>query len=213
MRGKRNRLTFALFGILVVMLITAGFPLGASAGAAPALPAPGAATYGAWPPRPCVRAVYLVRPGDNLFRIGLRFGVNYLVLAQFNRLRNPNLIFFGMPLFIPCKNFYPPSASPYPPGRPPVQPPKPVPAPGGQSNVAIMDFQFAPATINVRVGQTVMWRNNGPSPHTSTSDSGLWDSGTLNPGRSFSRTFTTAGMFTYHCEIHPSMRGTVVVMP
>lgn len=47
-------------------------------------------------------------------------------------------------------------------------------------DVRIQDFMFAPMTITVRVGTTVRWTNYGPSPHTVTTDMGLWGSGTLN---------------------------------
>jgi hypothetical protein len=46
-----------------------------------------------------------------------------------------------------------------------------------------------------------------------TSDTGLFDSGTLNVGNTFSFTFTQAGTFTYHCNIHPMMTGAIVVVP
>lgn len=224
MRGKWNGLVLAFCGILIATLLSAGFPRAASANQDVVSPT-SAPTYGAWPARACFRAFYIVHPGDNLFRIGLRFHVNYLAIAQFNRLRNPNLIFFGMPLLIPCANAYapnpspyspayPPNRSPYSPMNPPAQPPRMVaPSPGGQSNVTIMDFQFAPATLNIRMGQTVVWRNNGPSLHTTTSDSGLWSSATLSTGQTFSHTFAAAGTFTYHCAIHPFMHGTIVVTP
>jgi plastocyanin len=98
----------------------------------------------------------------------------------------------------------------------------PVPAPqGGQGMVSIQGFAFNPGTITVRVGQQVVWVNNDSAPHTTTSGSCSggtctpapgWDSGTLNPGQSFSFTFTSAGTFTYFCRIHgASMQGTVVV--
>src|SRR2546429_8639283 len=52
--------------------------------------------------------------------------------------------------------------------------------PGGPvSTVIIQDFSFSPATVSVHVGSTVQWTNKGPSPHTATSDIGIWDSGTL----------------------------------
>jgi plastocyanin len=47
--------------------------------------------------------------------------------------------------------------------------------------------------------------------HTWTSDSGGWDSETLAPGESYTFAFTSPGTFTYHCDIHPSMTGSVVV--
>lgn len=59
---------------------------------------------------------YLVRPGDNLFRIAIRHGVSYWYLAQINGLHNPNYIYAGQTLIVPCGNVPPP----YPP-RPPKQ--------------------------------------------------------------------------------------------
>jgi plastocyanin len=80
-------------------------------------------------------------------------------------------------------------------------------------NVSISNFQFTPATTTINVGDTVTWTVTG-GPHTTTSDPGQtvsWDSGSLSDGKSFSFTFNTAGNFTYHCAIHPSMHGTVMV--
>lgn len=44
---------------------------------------------------------YWVQPGDNLFAIGLRFGVNIYRIAEANGILNLNRIFAGVPLFIP----------------------------------------------------------------------------------------------------------------
>jgi plastocyanin len=70
---------------------------------------------------------------------------------------------------------------------------------------------YAPNPINVAVGGTVTWTNNDNTAHTSTADGGAWNSGTIAPGASFSRTFPAAGTFPYHCTIHPGMVGTVTV--
>jgi plastocyanin len=78
-------------------------------------------------------------------------------------------------------------------------------------NVSIVDFQFIPQTDTVAVGDTVRWTNNGAVPHTSTSNSGVWNSGTLSPGQSFSFQFNSTGTFPYHCAIHTSMTGTIIV--
>ncbi len=160
----------------------------------------GAAGY----PSSCVRSIYFVRLGDNLFRIGLRFRVSPLRLAVFNGLRNPNLIFAGMRLAIPC------SSRPAPP--PPV----------GRSMVVMRNLAFSPATITIHVGQTVTWRNDDSAQHTTTSGSCSgsvcspmpgWDSGVLNRGQSFSHTFNTAGTFHYYCRVHGAMmQGSVVVL-
>ena len=79
------------------------------------------------------------------------------------------------------------------------------------NSVTISNFQFSPRSITIPVGTTVTWRNNGPSTHTTTADAGSWNSGNLTVGQTFSRTFTAAGTFQYHCNIHNSMTGTVTV--
>ena len=61
------------------------------------------------------------------------------------------------------------------------------------------------------VGDTVTWTNNGEHPHTVTADTGAFASQRLDPGASFSFTFTTAGTFAYHCEFHSDMTGQVAV--
>lgn len=107
----------------------------------------------------------------------------------------------------------PPSVS-FPPFPPPVlsqQPPAPpTPAPATVP-VSIVDFQFRPPTLNIQVGDTVSWTNDGPSIHTATSDRGLWDTRELRRGQSASNTFTAAGTFAYHCLLHPWMQGTITV--
>ena len=77
--------------------------------------------------------------------------------------------------------------------------------------VSIVNMSFQPASLTINVGQTVTWTNNDTMAHTVTSDTGVWNSGTLNPGASFSFTFTTPGTYTYHCAFHGSMTGTIVV--
>lgn len=88
--------------------------------------------------------------------------------------------------------------------------------PGNPSNPVLTtsvtlgnDF-FSPASIQVSPGATVTW--NWPSDvvtHNVTfSDVSSGDQG---PGASFSKTFPTAGTFSYHCTIHSGMNGTVLV--
>jgi plastocyanin len=84
-------------------------------------------------------------------------------------------------------------------------------AQGKTMKVSIEDFFFSPANMTVAPGTTVKWVNNGQAPHTSTADDGTWDSGTLQPGESFSFTFDQPGTYTYHCNIHPNMTGTITV--
>lgn len=83
---------------------------------------------------------------------------------------------------------------------------------GGAAAVTIQGFQFQPATITVSVGTTVTWTNRDGAPHTVTADQGsAFNSGSLSSGGTFQHTFSQAGRFSYHCDLHPSMTGTVVV--
>ena len=76
---------------------------------------------------------------------------------------------------------------------------------------SIKNFAYVTDPLTIAVGDTVTWTNNDTAPHTATSDSPLFDTGVLNPGDSKSFTFTTAGSFPYHCNIHAFMHGTVIV--
>lgn len=71
---------------------------------------------------------------------------------------------------------------------------------------------YAPNPVTIASGTTVTWTNNDTIAHTSTSDTaGVFNSGVIAAGGSFSFTFQTRGTVTYHCTIHPGMMGTVVV--
>jgi plastocyanin len=87
----------------------------------------------------------------------------------------------------------------------------PAPAPSSTTTVNIHDHTFDPAAINVAAGTTVTWTNNDTEAHTVTADDGLFDSGVLEPGQSYSTWLGGSGTVTYHCEIHPDMKGSVVV--
>ena len=79
------------------------------------------------------------------------------------------------------------------------------------NEVIIQGMAFSPQTITVAVNTTVKWTNNDAISHTVTSDTGLFNSGTLAPAGTFSFQFTAAGTFTYHCSIHTDMTATVIV--
>ncbi len=81
------------------------------------------------------------------------------------------------------------------------------------ADITISGFSFQPQTINVTGGTTVTWTNLDAVAHTVTSDTGLFDSGLISPGQTFSRTFNEAGTFDYHCSIHTFMTGKVIVSP
>ena len=114
------------------------------------------------------------------------------------------------------------SSPPPPPGPPGPPPPPPAPTTRG---VTIADYSYAPDSILVSMGTPVQWTNEGSFPHTVTSDNGAFPSsvnlagrgtdpyGNPTPGGTYTRTFSTAGTFPYHCGIHATMRGKVVVNP
>jgi plastocyanin len=97
--------------------------------------------------------------------------------------------------------------------------PSPTPSPGPQSAAVTIpagaEFlgsrAFVPGDLSVAVGTTVTWTNTDSTSHTSTSDVPGWNSGIVGSGRTFSFTFQAPGTFRYHCDVHPSMVGTVVV--
>ena len=78
-------------------------------------------------------------------------------------------------------------------------------------SVNIGDNFFDPPDAAVEPGSTITWTNNGDEPHTVTADDGSFDSGMLNPGDSYTVAFDGQGTVTYHCAIHPEMRGSVTV--
>ena len=79
------------------------------------------------------------------------------------------------------------------------------------TNVSIGDFFFSPPAVTINVNDQVKWTWIGSIDHTTTSNTGLWDSGAKGNGSTFFNTFTTAGSFPYHCTIHPFMMGTITV--
>ena len=77
--------------------------------------------------------------------------------------------------------------------------------------VVIRDRAFNPNNINARVGEAVLWKwEDGDVAHTVTADDGSFDSGEKTTGE-FRRTFDRPGAYSYHCENHPEMTGTVKV--
>ncbi len=81
------------------------------------------------------------------------------------------------------------------------------------STVAIENFVFSPDSLVVKKGTAVTWTNKDSAAHKIVSDSGdavAFSSNTLQNSQTYSFTFNQAGTFTYHCGVHPSMKGTVV---
>lgn len=79
-------------------------------------------------------------------------------------------------------------------------------------NINIVKFSYDPQNPTIYVGDTVTWSNIDGSGHTTTSNSSIWNSGTLQNGQSFSFTFNDAGTFPYRCSIHAGMTGSITVL-
>ncbi len=75
--------------------------------------------------------------------------------------------------------------------------------------IEITNFAFVPATVTISKGTTVVWTQEDSVSHT-VSGTGF-DSGSLSQGQTFSKTFNEAGTFNYHCSIHTTMTGTIIV--
>jgi plastocyanin len=83
-------------------------------------------------------------------------------------------------------------------------------APG---TITIKNFAFTPATIQTKAGQAVTVQNADGTTHTFTADdksTGV-DSGRIDGGKSATVTFAKPGTYTYHCDIHNYMTGTITV--
>lgn len=80
------------------------------------------------------------------------------------------------------------------------------------ASVNIQNFNFVPVTVSVTKGTTVTWTNGDTVPHTVTSVTGAFDSGSISPGATWSYSFNQTGSFEYKCSIHVNMpHGTVTV--
>lgn len=78
--------------------------------------------------------------------------------------------------------------------------------------VEISNFEYKSDPVRVEAGGKVTWLNQDSTPHTATADDGSFDTGTIDEGKIKSETFKQPGTFTYHCEIHPQMHGTIEVV-
>jgi plastocyanin len=84
-------------------------------------------------------------------------------------------------------------------------------ASGRTHSVAMDGTTFQPASLTIRLGDTVVWTNKDPFPHTATSSTGGFDSSSLAPDKSWRFTPGKKGEFAYTCTLHPTMKGTLKV--
>ena len=90
------------------------------------------------------------------------------------------------------------------------------PAPSGEAvrsaKVEIVDFAYDPDPVTIQTGGKVIWINRDATPHTATAEDGAFDTGTLEQDKLKSENFKEPGTYSYICEIHPTMHGTVEVV-
>lgn len=77
------------------------------------------------------------------------------------------------------------------------------------AHVAMKNMKFSPATIEIKKGDAVEWKNDDITPHTATS--ATFDSGSIASDAAWRHTFTQTGSFPYNCTFHPDMKASVVV--
>jgi plastocyanin len=83
---------------------------------------------------------------------------------------------------------------------------------GTSSAITISNFKFSPGTLRVQHGARIKVANDDSAPHTVTADEGnSFDSGTVDSGASTTIRAPAAGTYSYHCTIHPFMKGKLVV--
>lgn len=98
-------------------------------------------------------------------------------------------------------------------GMSPTAEPAKATKPAANANaVNISKTNFAPHTLSVAVGTTITWTNKDTVIHTIVSDTGsTLNSGPVNPGATFTFTFSQAGTFPYHASDNKELTGTIIV--
>ena len=77
--------------------------------------------------------------------------------------------------------------------------------------VHIKDDAYVPKTLTIVAGQTVTFVNDDDDAHTVTAYDGSFDSKGLDTGDVWHHAFSKPGAYAYFCELHPFMKGTIVV--
>lgn len=96
--------------------------------------------------------------------------------------------------------------------------PAPAPPPAARPATRVMrvgmrNLTYIPKRIEITAGTTVAWRNDDPLAHTVTAVNKSFDSGLIDGGGSWRRTFDRPGTYEVFCQPHPFMKATIVVRP
>ena len=78
------------------------------------------------------------------------------------------------------------------------------------NTVTMQNMSFSVTSLTVKAGTTVTWTNNDNTTHTVTADDNSFNSGDITAGHSYTRTFSVAGTFPYHCIYHSMMKATII---
>lgn len=77
--------------------------------------------------------------------------------------------------------------------------------------VVIEAMSFSPQVLEASAGDTVVWVNKDPFPHTATAEDRRFDSGDIAAGQSWTLQVSSEGQSAYVCSLHPTMKGTLIV--
>ncbi|HVA44079.1 MAG TPA: cupredoxin domain-containing protein [Acidimicrobiales bacterium] len=85
-------------------------------------------------------------------------------------------------------------------------------AASGGDTIVIKNFEFMPMSMTAKAGATVSVHNEDSTTHTLNATNGAFTTGDIGPGAT--KTFTVpskAGKYSYDCQIHQYMTGTLTV--
>jgi len=80
------------------------------------------------------------------------------------------------------------------------------------TSIKIANYAYQPSALTAKVGTKVTVTNSDQTAHTLTARSGGFDSGTVNAGKSKTFVLTKPGQYTYYCQFHAFMTGTIKVI-
>jgi len=86
----------------------------------------------------------------------------------------------------------------------------PLAARAATHTITIEGMKFSPETVTVKAGDRIVWQNKDVVPHTATAK-GVFDSGAIAVGKSWSHAAPKPGRYDYVCTFHPGMKATLVV--
>ena len=77
--------------------------------------------------------------------------------------------------------------------------------------VEIEAMKFSPATLEVKAGDTVIWKNKDAFPHNATAENKGFRSADIQSGQSWKFKAANKGVFPYVCTLHPGMKAVLIV--